>query len=102
MFILGQLFASLALLFGMIFKILYFLLVIRIVLSWFGGDPFGEPMGTIYRVTDPILAPFRRLPLQIGMVDLSPILAFLTLSFLESFVVGILRGLSVKFAGGAF
>ena len=100
MFIIGQLFSSLALLFGMIFKILYFLLVIRIVLSWFAPDPFSEPMLTLYRITDVLLAPFRRLPLQIGMIDLSPIVAFLALSVLDHFVVGVLSQLAFRFSGG--
>ena len=42
MFILGQFFASLALLFSMVFKMVYFLLVIRILLSWFPVDPYNE------------------------------------------------------------
>ena len=90
MYILGQLLASLAHLFDMIFNILYFLLVIRIILSWFGVNPYNDIVQILYKITDPILAPFRRLPLQIGMIDFSPILAFMTLWFLRSFVVGVL------------
>lgn len=100
MFILAQLFSSLALLFGMIFKILYFLLVIRIILSWFPVDPYNTVVSTLYQITDPILLPLRRLPLQIGMIDLSPIAAFLLLAFLDHFVVGIFTNLSYQFAGG--
>lgn len=100
MFIFAQLFSSLALLMSMIFKILYLLLVVRIVLSWFTADPFREPFNTIYRMTEPLLIPFRNLPLQIGMIDFSPILAFLVLSFLDNFLVGVLRGLALKFGTG--
>ncbi|MBI4388526.1 MAG: YggT family protein [Candidatus Omnitrophica bacterium] len=100
MFIVGQLFASLAMLASMVFKILYFLLVIRIIMSWFAADSFSGPASIIYTITDPILAPFRRLPLQIGVVDLSPILAFLLLSFLDSFVVGLLQHFAVQFGSG--
>ncbi len=98
MFVLSQLFASLAMLFSMIFKILYFLLVIRILLSWFRPDPFNEVVSAIYRITDPILLPLRRLPLQYGGIDFSPILAFLLLTFLDSFVVGTFRELAVRLA----
>ncbi len=100
MFILSQLFSSLALLFSMVFKILYFLLVIRIILSWFSVDVFSEPFSTLYRVTDVILLPFKKLPLQVGAIDFSPILAFLVLSFLDNFVVGLLRGFAFKFGSG--
>ena len=102
MFVIGQLFASFAMLASMIFKILYFLLVVRIILSWFPVDSFSGPVSIIYAITDPILAPLRRLPLQVGSVDFSPILAFLILSFLDSFVVGLLRHLAIQFGGGAY
>ena len=98
MFILAQLFSSLALLFSMIFKFLYFLLVVRIILSWFPVDPYNTVITTLYQVTDPLLAPFRKLPLQLGMIDFTPIFAFLVLAFLENFVVGLLSQLAYRFA----
>ena len=98
MFILAQLFSSLALLFSMIFKILYFLLVIRILLSWFRVDPYNTIVSTLYQITDPLLLPLRKLPLQIGAFDFSPILAFLLLAFLDHFVVGIFSSLAYQFA----
>lgn len=97
MFIFGQLFASLAFLFSMIFKVVYFLLVIRIVISWFQVSPFSEPVNLLYRITEPILIPLRRLPLQVGMIDFSPVVAFVLLSFLDHFVVGIFQQLAYKF-----
>ena len=101
MFILAQLFSSLALLFSMIFKILYFLLTIRIILSWFPVDPYNQVVSTLYQITDPLLAFFRRIPLQVGMIDLTPILAFLAIAFLDHFVVGILTQLAYRFSGGS-
>ncbi len=82
----------------MIFKILYFLLVIRIILSWFPVDPYNSVVSTLHQVTDPILAIFRKIPLQIGALDLTPILAFLVIAFLDHFVVGILTSLAYQFA----
>lgn len=97
MFVFGQLFMSLALLFSMLFKVLYLLIVLRIVLSWVAADPYNEIVRAIYSVTNFILEPLKRLPLQVGMIDFSPILAFLILTFLDSFVVGILRKLAIMF-----
>lgn len=99
MFILAQLFSSLALLFGMIFKILYFLLVVRIILSWFPVDPYNQVVSVLYQITDPVLGLFRKIPLQIGMMDFTPILAFLAIAFLDHFIVGILTQLAYRFAG---
>ena len=101
MFILGQFFASLAVLFSMLFKVIYFLLVIRIILSWFQISPFSEAVSILYRITDPILLPFRKLPLQIRMIDFSPILAFVLLTFLDHFIVGIFRQLAYQFGAMA-
>ena len=63
MFVVGQLFSSLAVLFAMFFKVLYFFLVVRIVLSWFQVSPFSEPANVVYQITEPLLAPLRKLPL---------------------------------------
>ncbi|MFH1552624.1 MAG: YggT family protein [Candidatus Omnitrophota bacterium] len=90
MFIVGELLRSLALLVSLVFNILYFVLVVRIILSWVNADPYNDIVRIIYRVTDPILAPFRRLPLQMGGIDFSPIVAFLVLSVLRNFIVNIL------------
>ena len=47
-------------------------------------------------VSDPILAPFRRLPLQFGGIDFSPMVAFLALSVLRSFLVNVLYQLAAR------
>ena len=100
MFVLGEIFRSLAFLFNMIFTIAYWLLVIRIILSWVGVDPettYNDVLRALYQLTEPIMAPFRRLPLRIGIIDLSPIVAFLVLSFLQRLVVGLLTEAAVRF-----
>ena len=96
MFVLSELFRSLALLVSLVFNILYFLLVIRIIISWVGADPYNEIVRIIYSITEPILAPFRRLPLQVGGIDFSPILAFIILSVLRNFIVNILYQLAYR------
>lgn len=88
MFIMAWLFESLALLFDMIFSVLYFLLVVRVILSWFQVNPYHEIVQAVFRITEPILQPFRRLPLRIGLFDLSPVLAFFALYIARNLVVG--------------
>ncbi len=96
MFVFGELLSSLAMLMGMIFKLVYFVLVVRMLLSWVNPDPYNQMVRIIYRVTEPILAPFRRIIPPMGMVDISPIVVFLLLSFIEKFVVGVLLQLSSR------
>jgi YggT family protein len=70
--------------------------VIRIIMSWVNPDPYNEFVQVIYRVSDPVLLPFRRLPLQAGGIDFSPILAFLLLSVARTFIVNILYHLAYR------
>ena len=96
MFVLKEILTSLALMVSIIFSILYFVLVVRIIISWVGADPYNEITRIIYSVTDPLLMPFKALPLQVGMIDFSPILAFLVLAFLRSFILNTLYALAAR------
>jgi len=63
------------------------ILFARILLSWF-PRPYGGPLATVYsvlwNVTEPVLAPLRRIlpPMRMGMMalDLSPIIVFIVLA----------------------
>lgn len=79
------------------FQVYWLLLLARIILSWVPTprSPFwSKAAGLVYDLTEPILAPFRRLlPLvNLGGVgfDLSPIIAFLVLGLVRSLVVNLL------------
>lgn len=90
MFVFGELFKSLAFLVNGICQLLYILLFARIIVSWLPVDPYHTIVQFLVQVTDPILAPFRRLPLQIGMLDLTPLVAFIAIQFLNNVIVRIL------------
>ena len=66
---------------------LTFILLARVLMSWV--DPtFRGPVGRfLYETTEPFLAPIRRVLPQTGMIDLSPLIAFLILSVALSLVV---------------
>lgn len=90
MMIAHELINSLVTLVNIFFTVLYWLLVVRIVLSWFGVNPYltsNELLSVLYQVTDVILRPFQRLPLQIGLLDLSPIVAFVVIQFVQRLLV---------------
>lgn len=56
-------------------------LVIYILLSWFPNareSTFGQFLA---RICEPYLEPFRRVIPPIGMIDISPIVAFIVLRF---------------------
>ena len=96
MFILSQIIQSLALLVSLVFNVVYFILVIRIILSWVNPDPYNEIVQIIHRVTDPILLPFRKLPLNVGGIDFSPIVAFIVLAVLKNFIVNVLYQIAAR------
>src|SRR6185503_15449947 len=66
---------------------LYTLLIfVRIIFSW-GMMGYGNRwMRLLIRITEPLLAPLRRMVPMVGMFDVSPIVAFLVLWLLQAAV----------------
>jgi YggT family protein len=51
-------------------------------------DPYNVIVRFIHNVTDPVLYPIRsKLPVSYGGIDFSPIVVFLVIIFLRTFVV---------------
>ena len=94
MFIFGEFFMALILMVNGVCQILYWLLFARIVVSWLPVDPYHSVVQFLFQVTEPLLKPLRRLPLQIGALDLTPLVAFIALFFLRNVLVGILSRLA--------
>jgi len=72
------------------FVLLFFMWVViaRAILSWVNPDPFNPIVRFIHNVTEPVLYPIRRrLPFLYGGIDFSPIVVFLAVIFLRTFVV---------------
>lgn len=68
---------------------LTWLIIIRALISWVSPDPYNPIVQFLYKITEPILCPIRRLlpfSSRIG-IDLSPIIAILIIIFCKSFVV---------------
>ena len=67
--------------------ILQWAILIRVVISWLpmagiNIDPYNPIVKILYDITDPILKPLRRFT-TIGMIDLSPIVAFIIISVIS-------------------
>lgn len=79
-----------------IFNLFYFLIILRIFLSWIPSiDWYKNPWLTLRQVTDAYLNIFRRFIPPIGMIDWSPIIAIFVLVFLQKLVIILL----LPFAG---
>lgn len=57
------------------------MLIIYILLSWFPNMRDSQIGSILGRLCEPFLEPFRKIIPPIGMMDLSPLAAFLVLSF---------------------
>jgi YggT family protein len=67
------------------------ILVLRAVLSWFpysSDSPLNPVRRVIFTLTEPVLAPFRRIIPPVGMFDLSFLVAFLVVQVIVSQVLG--------------
>lgn len=86
MFIAGNLIISFAHLVNLGFTVLYWLILIRAVISWVNADPMNPIVQFLHRATDPILEPIRqRLPYR--TIDISPVIAVVIIIFLQKFLV---------------
>ena len=97
MFILGNFLQATAVVLGYAIEILWWMIIIRALLSWVNPDPSNPIVQFIERGTEWILQPFRQwIPIYKIGIDISPILAILFLYFLKIFLIQTLLGLAVR------
>ena len=87
MFVLGNFIVAIAQIIGVISTILTWIIIIRALVSWVNPDPYNSIVQFLYRVTEPILTPIRRILPAMGGFDFSPIVALIGIMFIRSFVV---------------
>ena len=66
------------------FTILKIALVVRVISSWLPISPYSGWVRWSYALSEPILAPLRRVVPNLGGLDITPILAYFLLSLVES------------------
>ena len=98
MFALSNFLNAVAQVLDILLRILYWLILIRALVSWVNPDPYNPVVQFLYKATEPILYPIRRLlPLNFRFgLDISPVIAFLLIMFLRSFLVRTLVDLSAR------
>jgi len=98
MFVLSNFLVAIAHVLDAVLFIIYWLIIIRALVSWVNPDPYNPIVQFLYKTTEPILYPFRRLlPLDFRFgIDISPIIAFLAIMFLRSFLVPTLIGFAAR------
>lgn len=75
-----------------LFFILQFAIIIRALMSWFNPSPENPIVRMVIEITEPVLAPLRRIVPRIGMIDITPIVAILLMNVIETMLRTTLRG----------
>jgi YggT family protein len=65
-------------------------LVVRVIGSWFGAGRFNRWMRPVYVLTDWIVEPLRKIIPPIGMIDITPLVAWVALRIGLSLVLRVL------------
>jgi YggT family protein len=95
MFAIGYFLEAVARVIDIVLFIFMWIIIARAVLSWVNPDPFNPIVRFIHNVTEPILYPIRtKVPVNLGDIDLSPIIVILGIIFLQHFLVKSLFRLS--------
>jgi YggT family protein len=67
-----------------LFFILNFAIIIRALMSWFNPSPENPIVRIVIEITEPVLAPLRRIVPRIGMIDITPIVAILLMNVIQA------------------
>lgn len=70
------------------FAVLRMALIVRVICSWVRVSPYSRWVRWAFVLSEPILRPLRQIVPALGMIDITPIIAYLVLGLLEGFLVG--------------
>lgn len=97
MFIIINLLDAIAIIIHYVLTIYMWLIIIRAVISWVNPDPYNPIVNFLYQVTEPVLYRVRRyLPFGKMAIDISPIIVFIAIIFLDRFLVGTIQDIVVR------
>lgn len=94
MFILANFLQAIATVLNYALSIYMWIVIVRAVLSWVNPDPYNPIVRFIHNVTEPVLFRIRSKLPNFGGIDLSPIVVFLGIIFLQKFLISSLYGLA--------
>lgn len=70
-------------------QILTWAIIARSLLTWFPIDQTSPLYQILYKVTEPIIDPLRKVLPNMGMIDLSPMAAIIVLIVMQQLVVSV-------------
>lgn len=88
MFVISNFLVAIAKILNIALSLYMWIIIGRAIISWVNPDPYNPIVRFLNAVTEPVLYPIRRkIPLNLGGIDFSPILVILAIIFLQSFLV---------------
>ncbi len=97
MFIISNFLIAIAKILDIALSIYMWIIIIRALISWVNPDPYNSIVRFLDSVTEPVLYQIRkRLPIVIGGIDFSPIVAILAIIFLQTFAVQTLMQIALR------
>jgi YggT family protein len=88
MFVLENFIVALAKIIDLALNVYIWIIIGRALISWVNPDPYNPIVTFLYRATEPVLAPIRRLiPIRGLGIDISPIIVIMIIYFLQTFLV---------------
>ena len=72
-------------------QVLALAIFVRALMSWINPNPGNPIVRFLNDITEPILAPLRRVIPMVGMMDLSPLIAMIVLSYAGQILASSLR-----------
>ena len=68
---------------GLLVNIYFFALLAMIILSWIAPGSSNPAIYLLYQITEPVMAPFRKMLPSMGGMDFSPILVFILINVIQ-------------------
>ena len=99
MFVIGNLLQAVAAILDKVLWLYNIVVMVAVLVSWVSPDPFNPVVQFLRSVTEPVFNWVRRrFPFaMVGMLDLSPLVVFMSIWFLRMFVVGSLLDIASRF-----
>ena len=68
---------------SLILDYVFWAVLVRVILSWVAPDPSNPVVRVVIQITEPLMAPVRRLLPDMGWLDLSPLIVLLGVQLLK-------------------
>ena len=68
---------------SLILDYVFWAVLVRVILSWVAPDPSNPVVRVVIQITEPLMAPVRRLLPDMGGLDLSPLIVLLGVQFVK-------------------